>query len=86
MERAVERAAALLGAREEREQIRAFMDRLEALRRQHESAAALHSSVVEAVRKFAAPRPVFTVPRVPAGETPRDSLLAMYLGLFARKE
>ena len=86
IERAVERAATLLGAREEREQIRAFMDRLENLRRQHESAAALHASVVEAVREFAAPRPVFTVPRVPAGETPRDSLLAMYLGLFAREE
>jgi hypothetical protein len=29
---------------------------------------------------------VFTVPRIPIGETPRDSLLAMYLGLFARDE
>jgi len=32
-------------------------------------AAALHAEVVEAVREFAAPRPVFTVPRVPVGET-----------------
>jgi anion-transporting ArsA/GET3 family ATPase len=86
MESAVERAASLLGGQEEREQTRAFMDRLETLRRQHESAAAVHASAVEAVRQFAAPRPVFTVPRVPAGETPRDSLLAMYLGLFAREE
>jgi anion-transporting ArsA/GET3 family ATPase len=86
IERAVERAAALLGGLEEREQTRAFMDRLEKLRRQQESAAALHAQVVEAVREFAAPRPVFTVPRVPVGETPRDSLLAMYLGLFARDE
>jgi hypothetical protein len=62
------------------------MDRLEKLRRQQESAAALHAAVVEAVREFAAPRPVFTVPRVPVGETARDSLLAMYLGLFAREE
>jgi anion-transporting ArsA/GET3 family ATPase len=86
IERAVERAAALLGGLEEREQTRAFMDRLEKLRRQQESAAALHAQVVEAVREFAAPRPVFTVPRVPVGETPRDSLLAMYLGLFAKDE
>jgi anion-transporting ArsA/GET3 family ATPase len=86
IERAVERAAALLGGLEEREQTRAFMDRLEKLRRQQESAAALHAQVVEAVREFAAPRPVFTVPRVPVGETPRDSLLAMYLGLFARDD
>jgi anion-transporting ArsA/GET3 family ATPase len=86
IERAVERAAALLGGQEEREQTRAFMDRLEKLRRQQESAAALHAEVVEAVREFAAPRPVFTVPRVPVGETPRDSLLAMYLGLFAKDE
>jgi anion-transporting ArsA/GET3 family ATPase len=86
IERAVERAAALLGGLDEREQIRAFMDRLEKLRRQQESAAALHAAVVEAVREFAAPRPVFTVPRVPVGETARDSLLAMYLGLFAREE
>lgn len=86
IERAVERAAALLGGLEEREQTRAFMDRLETLRRQQESAAALHAEVVEAVREFAAPRPVFTVPRIPVGETPRDSLLAMYLGLFARDE
>jgi hypothetical protein len=62
------------------------MDRLETLRRQQESAAAVHASAVEAVRQFAAPRPVFTVPRVPAGETPRDSLLAMYMGLFARED
>jgi anion-transporting ArsA/GET3 family ATPase len=86
IERAVERAAALLGGQEEREQTRAFMDRLEKLRRQQESAAALHAEVVAAVREFAAPRPVFTVPRIPIGETPRDSLLAMYLGLFAREE
>jgi anion-transporting ArsA/GET3 family ATPase len=86
IERAVERAAALLGGLDEREQTRAFMDRLEKLRRQQESAAALHAEVVDAVREFAAPRPVFTVPRVPVGETPRDSLLAMYLGLFSREE
>ncbi len=86
MESAVERAASLLGGQEEREHTRAFMDRLETLRRQQESAAAVHASAVEAVRQFAAPRPVFTVPRVPVGETPRDSLLAMYLGLFAREE
>ena len=86
IERSVERASALLGGVEEREQTRAFMDRLEKLCRQQESAAALHATVVEAVRAFANPRPVFTVPRVPSGETPRDSLLAMYLGLFAREE
>ncbi len=86
IESAVARAASLLGGQGEQEQARAFMDRLETLRRQQESAAAVHASVVEAVRRFAAPRPVFTVPRVPAGETPRDSLLAMYLGLFALEE
>jgi anion-transporting ArsA/GET3 family ATPase len=86
MERAVERASVLLGEMTERQQTRAFLDRLENLRRQHESAAALHARAVAAVREFAAPRPVFTVPRVPAGESPRDSLLAMYLGLFAREE
>jgi len=86
IESAVLRAASLLGGQEEGERTRAFLDRLETLHRQQQSEAALHASAVEAVREFASPRPVFTVPRVPAGESPRDSLLAMYLGLFAKEE
>ncbi len=84
IEQAVGRAANLLGGEQAREATQAFMERLEGLRRQQASAAAAHASVVESVRRYAAPRPVFTVPRIPAGESPREALLAMYVGLFAR--
>jgi anion-transporting ArsA/GET3 family ATPase len=86
LERAVERATQLLGGARERERVRTFMQRLELLRRAHESSAASHAEVVEALRRYAAPRPVFTAPRVPQGESPRASLLALYLGLFAASE
>lgn len=84
VEQAVERAASLLGG--EQATTQAFMERLENLRQQQATAAAAHASVVEAVRRYAAPRPVFTIPRVPASESPREALLAMYVGLFAREK
>jgi len=38
---------------------------------------------VETLRAYAAPRPVFSAPRIPAGQSPRASLLALYVGLFS---
>ena len=83
LEAAVEHATALLGGEQERGRVEIFLSRLEAMRRSHESAAAAHAQVVEALRAHVAPRPVFTAPRVPAGQSPRASLLALYVGLFA---
>ena len=82
-ERTVERATAMMGGEPERARVREFLERLEKLRVDHESAAAAHASVVEALRRYAAPRPVFSAPRVPAGQSPRAALLALYVGLFA---
>ncbi len=83
LERSVERATALLGGAGERERVRTFIERLETHRRAQESAAAAHAAVVEELRRHAGSRPVFTAPRVPAGQSPRAALLALYVGLFA---
>jgi anion-transporting ArsA/GET3 family ATPase len=82
----LERATALLGGEHVRERVRNFIDRLEALRRERASAAAVHAEVVERVRAYAAPRPVYVAPSVPTGQSPRAALLAIYLGLFAQAE
>jgi anion-transporting ArsA/GET3 family ATPase len=83
LEGAVERATSLLGGEGERVRVRIFMERLETMRKAHESSAASHAQVVESLRAYASPRPVFTAPSVPAGQSPRASLLALYVGLFA---
>ncbi|MGC4122663.1 MAG: ArsA-related P-loop ATPase [Myxococcales bacterium] len=83
LERTIERATELLGGEPERERVKSFMERLEKLRRDHESNAAMHARVVESLRAYASPRPVFSAPRIPAGQSPRASLLALYVGLFA---
>ncbi|HEY3451846.1 MAG TPA: ArsA-related P-loop ATPase [Myxococcales bacterium] len=83
LERTIERATELMGGEPERERVRGFMERLEKLRQDHESNAAVHAKVVESLRAYAAPRPVFSAPRIPAGQSPRASLLALYVGLFA---
>jgi anion-transporting ArsA/GET3 family ATPase len=80
---AVEKVTALLGGPAERERVRLFVERLEALRRDQVSSAAVHARVVDDLRVHAAGRPVFTAPAVPAGQSPRASLLALYIGLFA---
>ncbi len=77
------RATALLGGAAERERVRLFIERLEAMRRAQESAAATHGKAVEELRAYARKRPVFVSPRVPLGQSPRASLLALYVGLFA---
>lgn len=86
LERTIERATLLMGGEAERERVRSFMQRLEKLRQDHESNAQLHAQVVEKLRAHAAPRPVFSAPRIPAGQSPRASLLALYVGLFAGAE
>jgi len=82
-ERALERATLLLGGAGERERVCHFLERLEAHRRMHEQAAAAHARVIDELRRAVSPRPVFTAPRVPGGLSPRASLLALYVGLFA---
>jgi anion-transporting ArsA/GET3 family ATPase len=77
------RATALLGGSAERERVRLFVERLEAMRRAQESTAATHGQAVDELRAYARKRPVFVAPRVPLGQSPRASLLALYLGLFA---
>ena len=77
------RATALLGGAAERERVQLFIDRLEAMRRVQESSAATHAQAVEELRDYAGKRPVFVAPRVPLGQSPRASLLALYVGLFA---
>jgi anion-transporting ArsA/GET3 family ATPase len=83
LERSLDCATALLGAEDERDRVRVFLERLEAMRVAHQSAAAAHAEVVAEVRGIAGTRPVYIAPRVPAGQSPRASLLAVYLGLFA---
>lgn len=82
-ERTVERATALLGGEAERARVRTFLERLEGLRRDHESAALAHQQVIQALRHYAGSRPVFAAPRVPSQQSPRAALLALYVGLFA---
>jgi anion-transporting ArsA/GET3 family ATPase len=82
LEAAIARATALLGGPGERVRVQAFVDRLETLRRAQASAAAAHAEMIADLRRYAAPRSVFTAPRVPAGQSPRASLLALYVGLF----
>jgi len=84
IEEALGRATALLGGSGERERARLFVERLEALRHAQATGAAVHARVVDELRAYAAPRPVFTAPAVPAGQSPRAALLAIYLGLFAQ--
>jgi len=84
LEQAVEKASSLLGGPSEMERVRFFVERLEQLRQTQQSLGSLHAQVVEDLRAYASPRPVFTAPRVPAGQSPRASLLALYLGLFAQ--
>lgn len=83
LESAVERATVLLGGAGEADRARAFVERLENVRRAHESAAAQHAAAVDELTAWARPRPVFTAPLVPTGQSARASLLALYLGLFA---
>jgi hypothetical protein len=80
---AVEKACSLLGGPSEMERVKFFVERLEKLRQTQQSLGSLHAQAVEDLRAYASPRPVFTAPRVPAGQSPRASLLALYLGLFA---
>jgi anion-transporting ArsA/GET3 family ATPase len=81
-QQSIDRATALLGGEGERPRVEAFLRRLEALHAARESSAALQGEVVEALRARVGHRPVFTAPRVPASESPRAALLALYLGLF----
>lgn len=83
LEEAVGRAAALLGGPGEAERVRLFLGRLEALRASQASTAAAHTRVLDELRAYAGDRPVYTAPSVPAGQSPRASLLAIYVGLFA---
>ena len=83
LERAVERATELLGGEDERPRVKAFVERLDLMRKEHAEGAAVHSRVVAALRSWAAPRPVFVAPRISASQSPRASLLALYIGLFA---
>jgi anion-transporting ArsA/GET3 family ATPase len=79
----VARATALLGGPGEAERVRLFLERLEALRQSQASSAAAHARIVDELRAWAGKRPVFIAPGVPAGQSPRASLLAIYVGLFA---
>lgn len=82
-EELVERATELLGGSDEPERVAGFVHRLQALRDSRELSAGRHSDAVERLREQAGGRPVFVTPSVPAGQSPREGLLAIYLGLFA---
>ena len=82
VEATMERATELLGGPGERARVEVFLRRLEALRQARESSAARHAEAVADLRRHAGSRPVFTAPNVPAGESPRAALLAVYVGLF----
>lgn len=84
VEATMARATALLGGPGERPRVEAFLRRLETLRKAHESSAAHHAEAIASLRRYAGGRPVFTAPNVPANESPRASLLALYVGLFPR--
>jgi len=81
--RAVEKASSLLGGAGEMERVGLFVERLEKLRQTQQALSSLHTQAVDDLRAYASPRPVYSAPRVPAGQSPRASLLALYLGLFA---
>lgn len=83
LEEALAKATTLLGGEIEGPRVRTFLEKLETLRKAQESSAASHARLVEELRTYAAGRPVFTAPSVPAGQSPRASLLALYVGLFA---
>ncbi|MFH1808948.1 MAG: ArsA-related P-loop ATPase [Pseudomonadota bacterium] len=83
VERALSQATTLLGGSNERERVHDFIERLEVLRHSRDVSASRHAEAVDLLRAQAGGRPVFTAPRVPAGQSPRASLLAIYLGLFA---
>ena len=83
---ALAKATALLGGSEERERVASFINNLEALRKNHESTTTAHQQAIEAMQQYAGSRPVYTSPAVPMGQSPRASLLAIYIGLFAEKE
>ena len=82
----IQRATDLLGESQGPERVAGFVRRLEALRESRERSAGLHSGVVERLQERTGGRPVFVSPAVPAGQSPRASLLAIYLGLFADDE
>ncbi len=82
VEVAMARATELLGGPGERARVEVFLRRLEALRHERESSAARHAEAVAELRRHAGSRPVFTAPNVPASESPRAALLAVYVGLF----
>lgn len=79
----IERATELLGGSHEPERVAGFVRRLQALRESRELSAERHVGVVENLRRQVGDRPVFVTPAIPAGQSPRASLLAIYLGLFA---
>jgi anion-transporting ArsA/GET3 family ATPase len=79
----IRRATDLLGGSHEPQRVAGFVRRLEALRESRERSSGQHSGVVERLRSEVGERPVFVAPAVPAGQSPRASLLAIYLGLFA---
>ena len=82
-EELIDRATELLGGSDEPERVAGFVRRLQALRDSRELSAERHGAVVERLREQAGGRPVFITPSVPAGQSPREGLLAIYLGLFA---
>ena len=82
VEAAMARATELLGGPGERARVEVFLRRLEALRQERESSATRHAEAVAELRRHAGSRPVFTAPNVPASESPRAALLAVYVGLF----
>ncbi len=83
VESSTSRAAALLGAQDDPERVRAFIERLEKHRLAHHESASMHADAIEKLRAHVAPRPVFIGPRVPTSGSARQGLLALYLGLFS---
>lgn len=74
--------AQILGEDQRLDQVQAFLSRLEQHRSQQHRAATLHQQAIAQFRGQVQGRPVFTAPRVANTGSARDSLLAIYSGLF----
>jgi anion-transporting ArsA/GET3 family ATPase len=85
-EKTLQRATELLGGNNERERVHAFVSRLEQLRLVRDQVAEQHQQALAALQDYAGERPVYAAPKVPTSQSPRASLLAIYLGLFAQAE
>lgn len=63
-----------------------FIKKLETMRSRKNSKADQHQKAIDKLKLYAKDRPVLTAPAIPAGNSPRAALLAIYVNLFTDKQ